>query len=145
MPKFTKTQYEHFKRRFYRITDESAKKLNLDKDYDLSIEEKIGMIVNGQANLNLKKVFRPDGVCNYNINNVVSFYDFPDDDIRMAKKQEQDIKKYNIRKILSDYLEDLLDQYTVGLIEASELLSKIKLCESLSETELESFVDGLSK
>ena len=127
MPRFSATQYDHFKSRFRSII--KNKVAALGENEELSQDEKTAMVLGGKAKIAQDRLMPKNGSCPRGIETFLSFFDFHGEEIMTAKNIALDKKRERVRTKLKERLDDLLEQYVVGLLPAEKLLAEIKEIE----------------
>jgi hypothetical protein len=140
--KFTKAQYDHMSATFRWIIKAAVSTVCLPEPKAPTYEEYAGMINNGEAKINLERVFQ-GGSCPYYFKEMLQYFDFPGQDELEAKKQIAAQYAATVNEKLWHYLSGLLDKFVVGMIEDGDILGELERIEHMPEPELRKFIDSL--
>ena len=148
MPRFTKTQYDHFHRRF-RDAAKGASSVYGGAYKKLTDEEKIARILDGRARLRLPEGYRAtDGgkvVCDYTLQHTLEAFDYPEDEDMAMHNIVVGQKAELCQEAVAAVLNRKLDDYVVGLIDAVELKRVILDIEAMDAEELAGLIKAEKK
>jgi len=112
-----KTQIAYMEDRLKAIAKRHLKdiKKKYPPEKDLTLEEKIGMIQNGEAYIAKDKFLRVIGAseCPWWINGALNAFTFPKQDIIDAKNAEINKKRENAQAKIDEMYQDYLDEFVI--------------------------------